>query len=109
MPDAKIIEADEGIVACPRCGETLLDEDGGPVHPYCEHVRFVFVNGDDFDYIDPDLELELANAKADNACGLFDTWEFLREKARDVGLILERTERGMACGPVSFTVWVGLQ
>jgi hypothetical protein len=36
--------------------ENHFFDNEGVTQPNCEHVRFIFVNGEDFAYIDPDLE-----------------------------------------------------
>jgi hypothetical protein len=70
----------------------------------------VYANGEAFEYCEPELEVLLAKeeAKADEQDEFFDTWKALRRHSGPNDLILEQTEESMACGPLSFTVWVGI-
>ena len=110
MGNTTIIEVDGEAVACPRCGRLLLN-DVGVFYPLCEHVRFIFVNGDAFEYIDPELErdLEEAKAAAGRAGRRLDVWDFLIDETGNGGSILQWSETGMACGPVSYEVWFGIR
>jgi rubrerythrin len=40
MKKPTIIEVDEGVITCPTCGKTIVDEDGPSSQPSCDHVRF---------------------------------------------------------------------
>jgi uncharacterized Zn finger protein (UPF0148 family) len=106
-----IIEVDEGVITCPTCGKTIVEEDGPVSQPSCDHVRFIYVNGDAFEYIDPDLQKELnaEEAAAEERDEEFDTWDALRAHTGSDSIVLEQAQRGMACGPMSFTVWVGIR
>lgn len=111
MPDVGITQIDEEQdVVCPVCGITILDSEELHQQPSCPHVRFIYANGEAFEYCDPELEALLAEeeAKADEDDEFFDTWDALRRHSELGDLILEQTEESMACGPVSFTVWIGI-
>ena len=96
-------------IARPVCGATMVDSEKLRKQPSCPHVRFVYCNGEAFEYCDPDLEALLAKeAQTDEREELFDMWEALLQDCRPCDLILEQNEEGMACGPTSFTVWVGI-
>jgi len=111
MTEAKIIEVGEGDITCPTCGTTIMDDDGPGIQPSCAHVRFIYCNGEAFEYIEPELEKELSAeaARAEEKGELFDTWDALRARTGPDSIILEQTETGMACGPISFTIWVGIR
>jgi hypothetical protein len=111
MKKPTIIKVNEGDITCPTCGKTIADDDGPSSQPSCDHVRFFYVNGDGFEYIDPELQKELnaEEAAAKERDDLFDTWDALRAHAGPDSIILEQTQRGMACGPMSFTIWVGIR
>jgi hypothetical protein len=109
MPGAGIIEIDsESPVKCPQCSRVFLDVETNRVSP-CEHVLFIYANSEAFEYIDPPLEERLLAAQeiAEQQHGYFDTWDFLKEEA-GADVILEHVEEAMACGPIDFTVWVGI-
>src|ERR1700745_244748 len=111
MPGPTIIEVDQGDITCPICCETIVDEVGPCTQPSCGHVRFIYVNDDGFEYIDPELQKELNAEKvgAEESGERFDTWDALRAHTGPDSIILDQTETGMACGPMSFTVWVGIR
>jgi hypothetical protein len=111
MTEAKIIEIAEGNIKCPTCGTTIIDDDGPGTQPSCAHVRFIYVNDEAFEYIDPELEKELnaERASVEEKGHRFDTWDALRAHTGPDSIILDQTETGIACGPVSFTVWVGIR
>jgi hypothetical protein len=91
------------------CGTTILAPAKLHEQPSCPHVRFVYAN-EAFEYCEPELEVVLAEeeAKADEQDEIFDMWEALQLHCGPGDLILEQTEQAIACGPVSFTVWVGI-
>lgn len=112
MASPRTIHIDEEQdIVCAVCGVTILDS--GELHqqPSCQHVRFVYCNGECFEYVEPELEAVLVaeEAAADEQGEFFDMWDALRRHCKPSDLILEHTDRSMACGPVSFTVWVGLE
>lgn len=112
MANTQMIQIDAELdLVCPVCGITILDSEGLHQQPSCSHVRFIYANGEAFEYCDPELEALLAEeeAKADEDDEFFDTWDALRRHCEPGDLILEQTEESMACGPVSFTVWVGIR
>lgn len=112
MVSPQIIQIDEEQdVVCPVCRITILDSEKLNEQPSCEHVLFVYCNGECFEYVNPELEALLAEEEGhgDEMDGLFDTREALRRHSGPDDLILEQTDDSMACGPVSFTVWVGIR
>lgn len=111
MTGPTIIDVAEGQdITCPTCGKTIIDEEGPGTQPSCAHVRFIY-HSVAFEYIDPELqkELDAEEASAKEKGKRFDTWDALRAHTGPDSIILEQTERGMACGPISFTVWVGIR
>lgn len=112
MPNPQIIRIDEEQdIVCPVCDALILDSETLYPQPSCEHVRFVYCNGEFFEYVNSELEALLAEdeSKSDEQDEFFDTWEALRRHSGPEDLILEQTEESMACGPVSFTVWFGIR
>jgi len=111
MTGPTITKVDEGNITCPNCGKTILAEAGFAEQPSCAHVRFIYVNGDGFEYIDPALQkvLDSEAASAEEKNDLFDTWDALRAHTGPDSIILEQKETGMACGPITFTIWVGIR
>jgi len=110
--DSKIVQLKEGInVVCPTCGVLVVNQAGCKPQPSCEHVRFIYCNGECFEYIEPELQtkIEKAEALADENDELFDTWEWLEENSPEGTTILEQISEEMACGPTSFTVWLGFR
>ena len=70
MPNTQIIQIDEEQdIVCPVCGVTILDSEELHEQPSCPHVRFIYANGEAFEFCDPELEALLAEeeAKADEA------------------------------------------
>jgi|HubBroStandDraft_5_1064220.scaffolds.fasta_scaffold200012_2 hypothetical protein len=98
-------------IACPICGITILDAEELHEQPSCPHVRFIYANGEAFEFCDGDLEAILAEgeAKADEQDEFFDMWDALEQQCRSEDVILEQKDEGTACGPVSFTVWIGIR
>ena len=112
MPNPQIIQIDEEQdIVCPVCGVTILDSEELHEQPSCPHVRFIYANGEAFEFCDPELETLLAEeeAKADEQDEFFDTWEALRRHSGPADLILQQAMDKMACGPVSFAVWFGIR
>lgn len=112
MPNPQMIQIDEEQdIVCPVCGVTILDSEELHPQPSCPHVRFVYANGEAFEYCKSELEALLAEeeSRADEQDEFFDTWEALRRHSGPNDLILKQTEESMACGLVSFTVWVGIR
>ena len=113
MPTPRIIEIpeDQGVV-CPICKAVIVDaEDGLVEQPSCPHIRFVYAN-ECFEWAEPGLEEQLIaeEEEADQNDAVWEIWDALRahcDKKDD--LILEQVSEGMACGPVSFKVWIGIR
>jgi hypothetical protein len=112
MPTPNIveIEADNDVV-CPVCNALIVGEEGLTQQPSCEHILFIFANAEVFEYDALGLEARLnaAGEKADEAGDYFDEWEWLSAQCDKRDVILEQNSDGIACGPVSFRVWVGIR
>jgi hypothetical protein len=109
MQEPKSIEVESGaLLACPHCSKKFLDKDSNEV-VLCSHVLYFYVSSGGFEYIDSNLEERMheAEQKADLEEEFFDHWDFLRDES-GAEIILKQTEEGIACGPVSCTVWVGI-
>jgi hypothetical protein len=109
MNEPEIRQIEEGHkVKCPHCGTVIGPTKKG--RPACEHVRFIYLNGEDFDYIDPKLEKELeAEEKlTDKQDDVFDMWNALKAHTGPGSMIIEQNEVDDGCGPNTFTVWVGI-
>jgi hypothetical protein len=113
MPTPKIIEIDEEQdVVCPICNAMIVDVDEGLVEqPSCRHILFVYANGEAFEYDPAGLEgrLEQERDRADEAGDYFDEWETVLSLCDKDDLILSLVSEGMACGAISFTVWIGIR
>jgi hypothetical protein len=108
MKQPEIRQVKEGqMPKCPHCGTALA---GKPGRPACEHVRFVYLGGEGFDYADPNLlkELGAEQARAEAEDGFFDEWEALKAHTGPGSMIIEQNEEDGGCGPNTFTVWVGI-
>jgi hypothetical protein len=103
---------EEQDVKCPICGTVAVTIEDGCVLPPCEHIRFIYVNGEAFEYAEPGLEdwLEAEEDRADEDEDLdeYDVWEALQKYVGPGGVILERVDHGMACGTSNLTIWVGV-
>src|SRR5580693_9624670 len=111
MENAQIIElGDEQDVICPICRTTIIDNERVQEQPSCGHVKFIYCDGETFEFIRPELEAQLAEeeAKADDEDELFDVWKALLGHLQPGDSILKQTDQSMACGPVPFIVWVGI-
>jgi hypothetical protein len=53
--------------------------------------------------------LNSAQEKADEEGDYFDEWERLLAQCDERDVILEHNSEEMACGPVSFRVWIGIR
>ena len=76
--------------------------------PSCEHIRFIYLNGEAFDCFDPELQKDLDAEEARQGED-FDMWDALKAHTGPDSLILEVTQDDWGCGPVSFTVWIGIR
>ena len=106
--DSKIVQVKEGTdVVCPTCGVLVVNQAGLKPQPSCEHVRFIYSNGECFEYIEPALQnrLRKAEALASGNDTDFDTWDWLEQNSPDGTTILEQ-----ASGPIrDFVVWFGFR
>ena len=113
MPTPKIIEIDEDqeVTLCPICSTPAIDEDGLVSQPSCPHISFVYANAEAFEYDPEGLEtrLQALADKADEDGAYFDPWETLPTLCDKDDLILSQVSEGMACGAISFTVWIGIR
>jgi hypothetical protein len=109
----KIIKFDENDqVVCPICHTLIVDEDEGLVEqPSCPHILFVYANGEAFEFDAAGFEarLEQERERSDEAGDSFDEWEWLLAQCGEGDVILEQNTEGIACGPVSFRVWIGIR
>jgi len=98
-------------VVCPICHTLIVDEDEGLVEqPSCPHIRYVYANGEVFEYAEPGLEERLIaeEEEADQNDAVWEIWDALAQCAEG-DVILEQISESMACGPVSFKVWIGIR
>jgi hypothetical protein len=113
MSTPRIIKFDEDDqVVCPICHTLIVDADEGLVtQPSCPHILFVYANGEAFEFDAAGFEarLEQERERSDDAGDYFDEWEWLLAQRGEGDVILEQVSEGMACGPVSFKVWIGIR
>jgi hypothetical protein len=113
MPTPRIIRFDEDDqVVCPICHALIVDEDEGLVsQPSCPHILLVYANGEAFEFDAAGFEARLERERewSDNAGDYFDEWEWLLAQCGEGDVILEQISESMACGPVSFKVWIGVR
>ena len=112
MPTPTIVEIPEDKdVVCPICNAPVIDDEGLVEQPSCEHILFVYANAEAFEYDAEGFEerLNAAQEKADEAGDYFDEWEWLSAQCDKGDVILQQDSDGIACGPVSFRVWVGIR
>jgi hypothetical protein len=109
----RIIKIDEDDqVVCPFCSSPIVDVDEGLVsQPSCPHILFVYANGEAFEFdaagFEPRLEEE--RERSDEVGDYFDEWDWLSAQCGEGDVIVEQISESMACGPVSFKVWVGIR
>ena len=106
--DSKIVQLEDGIdVVCPTCGVLVGNRAGLKPQPSCKHVRFIYCNGECFEYIEPVLKTELEKAEAFTGVNedILDTWDWLEANSPEGTTILEQ-----ASGPIrDFAVWFGFR
>src|SRR5271157_5537376 len=112
MPTPNIVEIEEDKdVVCPICDTLVIDDEGLTQQPSCCHIRFVYANAEAFEYDAEGFEgrLDAEQEKADEDDVYFDPWDALLSYCHKGDVILEQITESMACGPVSFKVWVGIR
>src|SRR5271157_1302494 len=112
MPTANIVEIEEDKdVVCPICKALIVGDEGLTEQPSCAHIRFVYANGEAFEYDAEGFEgrLDAEQEKADEDEVYIDPWDALLSYCDKGDVILEQITESMACGPVSFKVWVGIR
>ena len=99
---------------CPRTGNIVLKADEATDQPASPYVTFVYVDEvGEFDFIRDDLRERLDAAReqldlSDDDDYVSDLDVLLRHTfLGGVPMVYEITTSGMACGPVSFTVYIG--
>jgi hypothetical protein len=106
--DSKIVQLEDGIdVVCPTCGVLVGNRAGLKPQPSCKHVRFIYCNGECFEYIEPALKTELEKAEAFTGVNndILDTWDWLEANSPEGTTILEQ-----ASGPIGdCAVWLGFR
>jgi hypothetical protein len=111
MP-TRIIKFDQDDqVVCPICSTPVIDEDGLVSQPSCPHILFVYANGEafEFDAVGFEARLEQERERSDEVGDYFDEWEWLSAQCGEGDVILQQISESMACGPVSFKVWIGIR
>ena len=93
MSTPRIIKFDEDDqVVCPICHTLIVDEDEGLVEqPSCPHIRFIYCNGECFEWAEPGLEERLIaeEEEADQNGDVFEIWDALAQCAEG-DVILEQ-------------------
>ena len=124
-------EAQTGTLDCPVCGAAWVTVTGGDAgvvsRTRCPHLKFVIEqSADDVEYfndyseeelleavspilqrLDPDFDPEDPGEVFQQTWFNEDLWDKVSSPAVDT--ILDLTQEGMACGPVSHTVYFGAQ
>jgi len=91
---------------CPICKKVLIGEDN--IHK-CPHLAFIFVSsGCVFEFIMPEIKKLIKDMKETSEV-TFDYMEELKGILPNNITMYERTETGIACGPCSITVWIGIK
>ena len=94
---------------CPSCGEVILSTEDLLEQPVCPHVKFVyFYASGEFEYADAEIKKAL-DGFDDDEDGDEDSFTHLAKKIKSkTAVVFSITTSGMACGPTSDTVVVGL-
>ena len=99
-------------VKCPACGALVVDPEGCKPQPSCEHVRFVYLNGESFEYIQyiqPALHNELKKALAGANDDDANMRRWLERNSPEGTTIFEQPGGETACGHARFTFWFGFR
>jgi hypothetical protein len=96
---------------CPACGAAIL-QSGEPFEPECPHVEWAIFEGE-FEYMNlpaaVEAQLEELEEKRQEDGDDFDRFdELLKIWRGNKRMVFNITSEGMACGPVSETLSVGL-
>jgi Fe-S cluster assembly iron-binding protein IscA len=115
-------EEEDRALYCPRCGWVVISNEemvGFPCthQPACEHVQYVFDDfNNEFLYLSDELDERIsalrqaAEDKEDEfGDGEFSDFDWAFEEGPKEFDTLQRTDEGMACGPVAYTVVVGFE
>ncbi len=98
-------------MVCPLCGAIAVDEDGPRKLPSCHHLKFVYANGEAFEYAADGLEDwlggEEVRAEKNEDLDEYDVWEALKRYLEPTGHIVEKSYSDMACGPIKMKIWAG--
>lgn len=107
MRTKQIEKNDDGNVICPVCGDIIISEDGETTDP-CKHVKFIFLDSvGEFSVMR--LPGEGIADKIKEALWEGDWDDVVKAKLIPKGVsVLELTESGLACGPVSFVTLIGI-
>ncbi len=98
----------KGKVLCPVCNEAIMTEEGTePI--LCDHVEFIYLQSvDEFENISDNIKKNEKKIKKIMRDG--DWKDVVKAKLIPKNItILDFTESGMACGPVSFTTYIGIK
>ena len=96
---------------CPACGAAIF-ESGEPFEPECPHVEWAIFEGE-FEFTTPAVEaqieiLEEARQKLEDGDDFDRFDELLKIWRGNKRMVFNITSEGMACGPVSETLSVGM-
>lgn len=91
---------------CPMCGAVVHDQD---VEPSCSHILFTYHDiSSDFMYVKKGYEQQIEKAEEiAETEGTFVVDELAKMIKSESSVCLAVTGSGMACGPVSYTYYVG--
>ena len=109
-----VIRYDEMDFDCPVCDKKLVTEDEG-THELCEHVLFVYLDAiGEFESSSSEIDAlveKIRKEKSDPDDGYYDgdIMEDLLEALPENVTIHQMTGHGIACGPISFTMSVGIK
>lgn len=118
----QVVSDGVAVLRCPVCGTPwLTDEEGEYSRQECNHLRFIFTEGEleyfgewekeafEKAYTEAYMKVEELEDPEDVSLGYphHDVLESL--DFSEIDEILEHTETGIACGLVSFTAYYGIK